>query len=432
MKGDFSRDTFVAIKNYRRVLMQQGRVQLDADWNEQVSILLHYIETLARDLIGPFGGPEDYLGFQVLSNHQDDADFTISEGRFYVDGILCEYNRRDSSDDDLTYQSQDDYPDPPKLHPDQSPYLVYLDVWERHITSLEDDNIREKALGEADTASRAKTVWQVKVFSLINRGINDCDTLFEDDNWKQLKNEWQSENRGRIKVYIVRPDDSTDPCLTPPDADFHGSENQLYRVEIHKEGVEGDASFKWSRDNGSIVTGCKLEGTKLTVDNPRGFAEEQWVELISDELELRGIPGGFAKITGVEGNCLTLAELEEPDTPEDENWPTEDWATKVRLWDGGRDIVITEDASEVGTTYPLEGGIEVQFKPAADGDGHHYRTGDYWLIPARVANGQSEWPRKDEKPKDRPPHGITHHYAPLALLRYENTSWGPVPCTREF
>ena len=40
MKGDFTRDTFDAAKHFSRVLMQQGQVQLDADWNEQTSILL--------------------------------------------------------------------------------------------------------------------------------------------------------------------------------------------------------------------------------------------------------------------------------------------------------------------------------------------------------------------------------------------------------
>ena len=39
MRGDFTRDSFNPAKAYTRVLMQQGRVQLDADWNEQNSIL---------------------------------------------------------------------------------------------------------------------------------------------------------------------------------------------------------------------------------------------------------------------------------------------------------------------------------------------------------------------------------------------------------
>ena len=42
-------------------------------------------------------------------------------------------------------------------------YLVYLDVWERHLTSLDDEDIRESALGGPDTATRTKIVWQAKL-----------------------------------------------------------------------------------------------------------------------------------------------------------------------------------------------------------------------------------------------------------------------------
>ena len=38
MKGDFSRNTFHQQHHFARVLMQQGRVLIDADWNEQTSI----------------------------------------------------------------------------------------------------------------------------------------------------------------------------------------------------------------------------------------------------------------------------------------------------------------------------------------------------------------------------------------------------------
>ena len=59
MKGDFTRDTFDQMRHFSRVLMQQGRVQLDADFNEQVSILLHYLRSLAADLGGGCWGPAD-------------------------------------------------------------------------------------------------------------------------------------------------------------------------------------------------------------------------------------------------------------------------------------------------------------------------------------------------------------------------------------
>jgi hypothetical protein len=73
----------------------------------------------------------------------------------------------------------------------------------------------------------------------------------------------------------------------------------------------------------------------------------------------------------------------------------------------------------------LEDGIQIQFQPAT-----RYRAGDYWLIPARVATGDIEWPRLlddngqpvvDQKtqqpvPDALPPHGVEHHYAPLAVV----------------
>ena len=45
MKGDFTRVTFRSRNHYRGVLQQQGRVQLDADWNEQVDLQAHIDET---------------------------------------------------------------------------------------------------------------------------------------------------------------------------------------------------------------------------------------------------------------------------------------------------------------------------------------------------------------------------------------------------
>jgi hypothetical protein len=92
-----------------------------------------------------------------------------------------------------------------------------------------------------------------------------------------------------------------------------------------------------------------------------------------------------------------------------------------------------------GVWLTLEDGVQVRFEAAALGTGgispakdtvamNQYRTGDYWLIPTRTATGDVEWPRvmgTDGNPEADaqgnfipvalPPHGITHHYAPLAI-----------------
>ena len=58
MQGDFTRSTFKPDKHYSSVRMQQGRVQLDADWNEQLDIGEHLDRTTNRDVIGVNGAPK--------------------------------------------------------------------------------------------------------------------------------------------------------------------------------------------------------------------------------------------------------------------------------------------------------------------------------------------------------------------------------------
>ena len=58
MKGDFSRDSFRPGKRYTSVRLQQGRVLLDADWNEQADIQRHLDLVARRDTVGLCGGPK--------------------------------------------------------------------------------------------------------------------------------------------------------------------------------------------------------------------------------------------------------------------------------------------------------------------------------------------------------------------------------------
>ena len=57
MRGDFSRLTWDRRNHYSAVLMQQGRLQLDADWNEQIDIIMHRLETEVADYVGHSGVP---------------------------------------------------------------------------------------------------------------------------------------------------------------------------------------------------------------------------------------------------------------------------------------------------------------------------------------------------------------------------------------
>jgi hypothetical protein len=411
MKGDFTRNTFDPAKQFTRVLMQQGRVQLDADWNEQAAILLHYVQTLAADLIGPHGGPGD--GFEIsriIENGKLD-DLEIGNGRYYVDGRLCENPARYNEEGNLipvTYYGQAHYPLDRRQDPlPDLPFLVYLDVWERLITAVEDDTIREVALGGADTAVRAQLVWQVKVSGEIPNDPNN------DEEWRNFTEHWQPANRGQLKARAQQgggqPDDA---CITPPDARYRGAENQLYRVEIHDDGTAANgATYKWSRDNGSVVFPIRtLNGKVATVeglgrDGRATLQPGDWVEVMDDRYVLRGEPGPLLTVQAVDPMALTVTLSGAPGVAYDGKSITH---PLLRRWDSRGPIKIEE-----GKATPLEDGIEIEFQALENEDRKHtYRTGDYWLIPARMATGDIVWPGSDPVP----PHGVIHNYAPLAIV----------------
>jgi hypothetical protein len=170
MKGDFTRDTFDPKKHRLRVLQQQGRVGLDSDFNEQVSILLHRIQGSIEDLIGPYGGPEHRCGFEVRPADEDN-DFSLGEGVYYVNGMLCQ------NESAVLYTKQPEYK-PGEL--ENGTYLVYLEAWERHVTAIEDESIREVALGGADTSTRSEVVWQARLLEF------DEDVLEDDWSWEDF------------------------------------------------------------------------------------------------------------------------------------------------------------------------------------------------------------------------------------------------------
>jgi Family of unknown function (DUF6519) len=451
MKGDFSRITFDAAHHFSRVLMQQGRVTVDADANEQAAILLHYVRTLARDLIGPCGGPVDALGFQLsVDPSVKPAAVRIGAGRYYVDGILCE------NDADRVYADQPDYtPLPDDLllaelastKPAKS-FWLYLDVWERHITFVEDDRIREVALGGPDTATRTKVVWQVKALALPPPDNLGTPAVLGAACTGPLAT-FTAIPAGRMAAELDPGQQIKDPCVIAPDARYRGVENQLYRVEIHRGGTvvkPGDAAgdkdsgvtFKWSRDNGSVASAwLGTEGNDLVVASARGFSAGAWVELSDDARELRGEPGVLVKLSSVDGDRLTIDPASVPASASTA-WSTGLSRPKVRRWDQTEndDITLHDGAIPIPTGshwIDLEDGVRVQFEAGSSGD-VQYRSGDYWLIPARVATGDIEWPRTGTATGGStadflPPQGIEHHYAPLGWLTVgANGGWTVTPC----
>ena len=69
-QGDFSRFPLERRKRYSAVHMQQGRVHLDADWNEQADLFDHRVRTAIADLLGADGAPAEAAGFGLAAERR--------------------------------------------------------------------------------------------------------------------------------------------------------------------------------------------------------------------------------------------------------------------------------------------------------------------------------------------------------------------------
>jgi hypothetical protein len=462
VKADISRQTFDSNKRYSGVLMQQGRVQLDSEWNEQQEIHQHRTQAGTRGVIGPSGTPIGEsgraTGFEITAR---EGRLCLGAGHIYVDGVLCD----NDIEREVSYAGLPDPPDPADLagwmEDDEEDGgrvrlgLVYLDVWERHITHFDDALIREVALGGPDTTTRKQTVWQVKIMKL---DAEDDDDVDDDDiallgEYAELRavsqpDESEAEKlkeialrpakilgglcersekaldklreppTGKLGVRAKEEDGASGPCQIPPGGGYTRLENQLYRVEIHEPGNRGTARFKWSRDNGSVVTGIEgIDAEKKEIivrdtgrDEFLRLASDQWVEVVDDRTELQGRPRDLLQIDDVD-HARRIVTVKQTPPAFDDLRPHH---PKLRRWDQSGDGATEEgvglDKQELGND-----GIEVEF-----GSGM-YRTGDYWLIPARTATGDVEWPLEDPEdpssgPEALPPHGVRHGLCALAIV----------------
>lgn len=416
MSGDYTRFTHRPERNFSSVLMQQGRVQLDADWNEQSDILQRRLRVQAMDTFGRCAVPEPTTpeAFKLVPLAGPPADLSIDSGRLYLDGLLAEIFAGES----FTYRSQKYYPDPPAL-PTSGEAIAYLDVWDREVTYLEDADLLEKALGGPDTTTRQQTVWQVKWHAAEDaRCGRDLDALFPPSG-------------ARATTSAIAPPASNDPCILQPSGGYRGLENRLYRVEVHTGGGLNAARFKWSRDNASIVSrvdAIAVSGTQtvLTVarigrDKVLRFEVGDWVEVTDDHRELTGEAGEMAQVVATSEAALTVTLDRAIPSGTGRAFGATPVAvqarhTRLRKWNQ-RAPGNTLDADGLiaidGTNIHLEDGVYVEL--ALDPSGGEFKIGDHWVFAARTADASVE------PLNSAPPRGIVHHYCQLATLAWQGT-----------
>ncbi|HEV2387298.1 MAG TPA: DUF6519 domain-containing protein [Candidatus Acidoferrales bacterium] len=450
MAGDYTKFRFSPAKDAAGILMQQGRVMLDQDWNELVELLDRRWRTETLDIIGRAVVPRQTPdAFKIRITPAN--DLTIGCGRIYVDGLLAENHGASPLQYDpvlgeqagtqpISYESQPYFrdfsalplPNPFVLPqpPDNGPHLVYLDVWQREVTYLEDPGLVDQAVA-VDTGTRLQTAWQVKVLKDV--GAVDCSTKDGSiTGWAAVI----APSAGQVTTAAAGVPASTDPCSLPPNTGYRGAENRLYRVEIHQPGALGTAQFKWSRDNASVaspVTAINATGDTLTVvrtkrDAVLRFSPGDWVEVTDDLRELGGLPGDMRKVKFVDDVNLTIqltAPVTLPPAPAGFNAKLPARHTRVVRWnqkgivlDPNGNQIVDVDANgglipvKANTTVVLGDGVQVSFSLDPAISGGQFLLADYWVFAARVVDASVELL------DHAPPRGIHHHYARLAVITF--------------
>src|SRR5712692_6106911 len=106
MGSDKARISYDEKQQYRSVVMQQGRVTLEADWNEAQDIVNEETRRDALDFVGSSGTPDDgYRVFETTNPPHPRFDFAVNSGTMYVGG------ERVQLDATVTYGDQSEWLD---------------------------------------------------------------------------------------------------------------------------------------------------------------------------------------------------------------------------------------------------------------------------------------------------------------------------------
>ncbi|MEI7898003.1 MAG: DUF6519 domain-containing protein [bacterium] len=441
--SDISRNAFDPAKHYSSVRMQQGRVMVDDDWNENERIRMDQQIKINQDVIGDHGTPDD--GFKISfegetenKKNLDDWDFRIQKGTYYVEGlrvILEDCETYLAQNDWLTLSNDDD-----NLHKlsdkiDSHTDFVYLEAWQQPVTAVEDGELIEEALGGSDTSTRMRIMHRVRIKKNIKDNEIDCH--------KQIS-EVKSQTGQNLIVGFSEEQNLYDLCSPSVQAGYLGAENQAIRVQI-----TGYKKFIWGFNNASPLYKVNLplrqddSGNTYEIEmitQPRDVyhrpGKGQIVELLAGSVVLphgQRIADTIGLLGRVEenynpGSRTLKITIKDFDSKYFNEWTWDEQGTLIfnrspehcflRVWDMGSYIPegceINLD-SITNTAILGHSGIKIEFS------GDNYKPGDYWIIAARPQTPDKLVPWELQK-GGMPPHGIKRYFAPLAFVRWTNES----------
>lgn len=458
MGSDRARNTFDRVKQYRRVVAQQGRVELEADKNESAEIATEALRLETIDIVGPYGVPSTVVGDQpgdgykiglanvlvtemlaTASANPGAPDLSIGAGTFYLGGW-----RLEQEVDGLTYygQSSQDWVDGPEPFTlVSSNEVVFLHVFEQEISAAEDGTLREVALGGPDTAQRTRLTRHVRRRNVDGKGcgaFGEVAKSFDGLGFDYHPESCQLVSRSTLKVTPEAVPPNTNPCDPVAKGGYLGAENQMIRVQIARPNAETEApQFFWAYDDASDLYPVAkpdpnhkrtLKLGTVPVDAYHWPKSGQWVEILVAATKLGddgygATPFGFIHQLAADydrdGGTLTLNEDLEPevfDAP----------AVYVRVWENLQSFTPNQTTALLDKQN-VDIGLQVTIAVTSVSLPH---AGEYWCFAVRPGFPQQIFPARYTTPQ--PPDGPRQWICPLASIAWSENQPTISDCRPDF
>jgi hypothetical protein len=262
MAGDYARVSYDPSRKWRGLTAQQGRVTVEADWNEAGAISEQANRQLTLDVVGPVGTPDQGYAVTVVPASggppgSTPGDVFIGPGTLYLGG------QRLDLDAQVDYAWQPDWLDystdplwqAPAVPtaPGTSYEVVYLLAIEVEVSAVEDPALADVALGGPDTMQRQRILqhfvrepspdgpWASVTGALASTGLQfDTATM-------------RASSAAALQVSFTNSVVTPGPCQPATTGGYLGGENQMIRVMVTDANPSGVPSVVWGFDDASFL-----------------------------------------------------------------------------------------------------------------------------------------------------------------------------------
>jgi hypothetical protein len=430
---DISRSAFDPRKHYAGVRMQQGRVIVDDDWNEEQLIDDEATRRTLVDLVGPAGSPDQGFLMENPTVAGGKLDFDILPGTFYLGGLRLGLEAKQTFRTQADWLQEDaEAPTPPAA---ERYDLAYLEVWQQSVQAVEDSELFEVALGGPDTSTRVRTMARVRLFPDV--GTSECSGA-----WQHLRDAWAALGRGTVNAQAeLVPDvtltvaygaggDSDDLCTPTVAGGYLGAENQAIRVQL-----VDSTHLTWGFDNASPLYRVQVKADGVTVTlltEPRDQAHWPLAGQVVEILAWSAVLPNGEKVAERTGHLSTVAASYSPDSGRltlqtalpanfGQGWRQRPDAPDLarpseflfmRVWDRGSDRASAPAIAFTPGTAVTLGNTGLLVTIA----GPDRPPGDYWIIAARPETPNRVVPWQLEE--GRAPNAPRTFVAPLGIIHW--------------